>query len=42
MRHFRSHANALTQRRVRVNGFTNVYRISAHLDGQRNLAFHPI
>ena len=40
MRHFRRHANAFAQRGVGVVGFTNVNRVSAHLDGQRNLPNH--
>ena len=40
MRYFRRHANAFAQRRMRVNGFANVYGISAHLDGKCNLANH--
>ena len=40
MRHFRSHAYALPQRRVRVNRFTNIHRISAHLYRQSNLTDH--
>ena len=40
MRHFRRHANALAQRGVWVNRFTDVHRVSAHLDGQCNLADH--
>ena len=33
MRHFRRHADALAQRGVRVNGFADVDRVCAHLDG---------
>ena len=40
MRHFSRHANALSKRGVSVNGFADVYRISAHLDGQHDLADH--
>ena len=40
MRHLRRHANALAQRGVRVDGFANVHRISAHLNGQGNLPDH--
>ena len=40
MRHFRRHADALTQGGMRIDGFTNVNRVSAHLDGQRNLPNH--
>ena len=38
MRHFSRHADALSQRGVGVNGFANVHRVGAHLDGQCNLA----
>jgi hypothetical protein len=38
MRHFRRHAYALAQRRVRMYGFANVHRVCAHLDGQRDFA----
>ncbi len=34
MRHFGSHANALAQRRVPVDGFADVDSIGAHLDCQ--------
>ena len=40
MRHFRSHANALAQSGVWVNCFTNVHRICAHFNGQRDLSNH--
>ena len=40
MRHFRRHADALTQRRVRVNGLADVDGIGAHLNRQGNLANH--
>ena len=40
MRHFRRHANALSKRGVCMYGFDDVYRISAHLDGQHYLAYH--
>ena len=40
MRHFRSHAYALAQCRMRVNRFTNIHRISAHLYRQCNLTDH--
>ena len=40
MRYLRRHADALAQRRVRVNGFANVHGVCAHLDSQRNLANH--
>jgi hypothetical protein len=40
MRHLSRHANALAQRGVRVNGFANVHRVSAHLNSQSDLADH--
>ena len=40
MRHLGRHADALAQRRMRVNRLADVYRVGAHLDGQRNLANH--
>ena len=40
MRHLRRHANALAQRRVRVDGFADVDRVGTHLNRQRNLADH--
>jgi hypothetical protein len=40
MRHLRRHANALAQRRMRVNRLANVHCIGAHLNGQGNLANH--
>ncbi len=40
MRHLRRHADALAQRGVRVDGLADVHRISAHLDGQGDLANH--
>ena len=40
MRHFRCHADALAQRRVRVNRFAYVHRVSAHLYRQCNLTNH--
>jgi hypothetical protein len=40
MRHLRCHANAFAQRGVWVDGFADVHRVSAHLDGQSNLANH--
>ena len=40
MRHLRRHSDALAQRRVRVNRLADVYRVCAHLNGQRNLANH--
>ncbi len=38
MRHFRRHANALSQRGVRMDRLADVHGVGAHLDGQRNLA----
>jgi len=40
MRHFSRHPDTLAQCGVRVNGFEDVYRISTHLNGQRNPANH--
>ena len=40
MRHLRRHADAFAQRGVGVDGFADVHRVGAHLDGQRNLANH--
>ena len=40
MRNLRRHANAFAQRGVWVNRFTNIHRIRAHLNRQRNLADH--
>ena len=40
VRHFGCHANALAQSGVRVNGFSDVHRVSAHFDGQCNFANH--
>ena len=40
MRHFRRHADAFAQRRMRVNGFANIDCVRAHFNGQRNLADH--
>jgi hypothetical protein len=40
MCHFRRHANALAQRRVRVNGLANIDGICAHLDRQRDFTDH--
>ena len=40
MRHFRRHADALAQRRMRVDGFANVHAVRTHLNGQGNLANH--
>ena len=38
MRHFSRHANALFKREVRMYGFTDVYGVCSHLDGQYDLA----
>ena len=38
MRHFRRHADALTQRRMRVNRLADVDGVGAHLDRQRRYA----
>jgi len=40
MLHLGRHANALAQRKVRVNRLADVHRIRAHLNRQRNLADH--
>ncbi len=40
MRHFCRQADALPQRRMRVNRLADVHRVCAHLDGQRDLAQH--
>ena len=40
MSHFRSHADALAQRGVRVDGFADVDGICAHLNGHRHFANH--
>ena len=40
MRNLRSHANALTQRGMRVNRLADVHCIRAHLDRQCDLADH--
>ena len=40
MRHLRSHADAFAERGVRVDGFADVNRVCAHLDGQRDFADH--
>ena len=42
MRHFRRHANAFTQRRMRVNRLADVHRICADLHGKCNLADHVV
>ena len=38
VRHFRRHADALAERRVRVDDLADIDRVAAHLDGQRHLA----
>ncbi len=38
MRHLGRHADAFTQRRVRMDGFANVYRVCAHLYSQSHFA----
>ena len=40
MRHFRRHADALAQRRMRVDGLADVDSVRTHLDGQGDLADH--
>jgi len=40
MRHFRRHAYALAQCRMRVNRLAYVHRVSAHLYRQSNLTDH--
>ena len=40
MRHFRSHANAFTQRRMRMDGFADIDGISTHLYRQGDLTNH--
>ena len=40
MRHLCRHANALAQRRMRVNRLANIHRVRPHLDGQGDLANH--
>ena len=40
MRHLSGHANALTQRGVRVNRLADIHRVRTHLNGQGNLANH--
>ena len=37
MRHFRRHADALAQRRMRVDGLADVHCVGTHLDSQRDL-----
>ena len=38
MRHLSRHANALTERRVRVNRLADINHICAHFNGQGSLA----
>ena len=38
VRHFRCHADAFAQSRVRMNRFANIHRVSALLNRERNLA----
>src|SRR5690606_30904382 len=38
--HFRRHAQALAERRVRMDGLADVDGVGPHLDGQRDLADH--
>ena len=40
MRHFRRHADALAQRRMRVDGLADVDSVRTHLDAQGDLADH--
>ena len=40
MRHLRRHANALGQRRVRVNCFADVHGVCTHFNSRRNLTDH--
>ena len=40
MRHFHRHADGLSKCRVRMNGFTDVDNICAHLNRHGNLADH--
>ncbi|MEY3937357.1 MAG: hypothetical protein RL659_198 [Pseudomonadota bacterium] len=40
VRHFCRHADAFAQRGVWVDGFADVHRVCAHLDGQSDLANH--
>ncbi len=40
MRHFRRHADAFAQRRVRVDGLADIDGVGAHLDGQADFADH--
>ena len=40
MCHFRRHADALTQGRMRVNRLSDIHRVCTHLDGQRHCTDH--
>ena len=40
MRHFRRHADGFPKGWVRMNRLADIHRVSAHLDGQRDLANH--
>ena len=40
MRHLCCHSNAFAQRRVRMDGFSDVHRVGAHFDGQCDFADH--
>ena len=40
MRHLCCHSNAFAQRGVGVDGFSDVHRVSAHFDGQRDFTDH--
>ncbi len=40
MRHFCRHADAFSQRRVGVDGFTYIHGVCAHFNGQSDLADH--
>ena len=40
MRHFRRHADGLTQRGVRMNRLADVDGVGPHLNRQRNLTNH--
>jgi len=40
MRHFRSHADAFTQCRMRMDRFADIYGICTHLYRQGDLANH--
>ena len=40
MRHLSSHANAFTQRLMRMNRLADVYCVCTHFDSKRDLADH--